>query len=51
MSGGEVENNWRLGGGMDILFYFIYLFFNNRFFFLFCFFLPRILVMVRYDLR
>ncbi len=27
MSGGGVENNWRLGGGMDILFYFIYLFF------------------------
>ena len=50
MSGGGVENNWRLGGGMDILFYFIYLFFNNPFFLLF-FFLPRILVMVRYDLR
>ena len=27
MSGEGVENNWRLGGGMDILFYFIYLFF------------------------
>ena len=33
MSGGGVENNWRLGGGMDILFYFIYLL--NVFF---CFF-------------
>ena len=44
------ENNWRLGGGMDILFIlciylFIYYFFNNPFF------PPRILVMVRYDLR
>ena len=37
MLGGGVENNWRLGGGMDILFYFIYLFFNNPFFFLFFF--------------
>ena len=25
MSGGGVENHWRLDGGMDILFYFIYL--------------------------
>ena len=49
MSGGGVENNWRLGGRMDTLFYFIYLFFNNPFFYFF--FLSRILVMVRYDLR
>ena len=33
MSGGGVENNWRLGGGMDILFYFIYLFIDFFFFF------------------
>ena len=57
MSGGGVENNWRLGGGMDILFYlFIFLiirFFLGVFFclFLLLFFLPRILVMVRYNLR
>ena len=56
MSGGGVKNNWRLGGGMDILIYFVYLFFNNPFFFcfflfLFFCFLPCILVMVRYDLR
>ena len=38
MSGGGVENNWRLGVGMNILFYFIYLFFLIiRFFIIFFF--------------
>ena len=48
MSGGGVENNWRLGGGM-----YIYIFFNNPFllFLFFLFFLPRILIMARYNLR
>ena len=38
MSGVGVENNWRLGGGMDILLYFIYLFSNNPFFVVFFFY-------------
>ena len=40
MSGGGVENNWQLGGGMNILFYlFIFFFFNNPFCFGFFFFI------------